>query len=175
MGSRGFWRASRFLLLVGAFAWSAPAVATHYDADEGEDLMRSFAFEEDNLAEFARHRSSPAAFYRSNKVRREERRKGVGERKGDRDARGAPLLSPLPPRGSRGEWEAARSRCSSEVLVTVWKEAALLPVAIGVAIGVAIVSLARAKQLKRSVCCADARSLAGLVWTTLLSAVYTVG
>lgn len=85
MGSRGFWRASRLLLLllVGALAWSAPAAVAHYEADEGEDLMRSFAFEEENLAEFARHRSSPAAFYRSSKVRREERRKGGGERKGD--------------------------------------------------------------------------------------------
>ncbi|XP_026562941.1 proprotein convertase subtilisin/kexin type 9 [Pseudonaja textilis] len=71
MGSRGFWRASRLLLLVGALAWSAPpaAVAAYYEADENEDLMLSFAFEEEeeNLAEFARHRSSPAAFYRSNK------------------------------------------------------------------------------------------------------------
>ncbi|KAG8132454.1 hypothetical protein E2320_010306 [Naja naja] len=68
MGSRGFWRASRLLLLVGALAWSAPlAAAAHYEPDESEDLMLSFAFEEENSAEFARHRSSPAAFYRSNK------------------------------------------------------------------------------------------------------------
>lgn len=85
MGSPGFSRASRLLLLVGALVWLAPAAAAaaaaHYEADEGEELMRAFAFEEENLAEFARHRSSPAPFYRSNKVRRQERRKGGGERK----------------------------------------------------------------------------------------------
>lgn len=116
MGSPGFSRASRLSLLFGALAWLAPAAAAaaHYEADEGEELMRAFAFEEENLAEFARHRSSPAPFYRSNKVRRQERRKGGGERKEERGARGA---SPprgwgsflffffLPPLGSGGEWE----------------------------------------------------------------------
>lgn len=87
MGSPGFSRASRLLLLlVGALAWSAPAAAAaaaaHSEADEGEDLMRAFAFEEENLAEVVRHRSSPAPFYRSNKVRRQERRKGGGKKEG---------------------------------------------------------------------------------------------
>ncbi|XP_015670518.1 proprotein convertase subtilisin/kexin type 9 [Protobothrops mucrosquamatus] len=69
MGSPGFSRASRLSLLFGALACLAPAAAAaaHYEADEGEELMRAFAFEEENLAEFARHRSSPAPFYRSNK------------------------------------------------------------------------------------------------------------
>ncbi|XP_063154076.1 proprotein convertase subtilisin/kexin type 9 [Candoia aspera] len=67
MGGRRFLHASRLLILVGALAWLAPAAAPHYDADEGDDLIPSFAFEEENLTEFGRHRSAPAPFYRSNK------------------------------------------------------------------------------------------------------------
>lgn len=59
------------LLLLAALAFLGPAATTTIlnDLDEDDDLIPSFAVEEENQAEFAKSRSGPAAaFHRSNKV-----------------------------------------------------------------------------------------------------------